>query len=60
MQHLIEIYHVVQELLAFSLTAKGRTYRQMDSDSDNSAYLRVEQYSAKYMYSVRCNVRKDH
>ena len=30
-QNLIKIYHVVQELYAFSLTAKGRTDRQTDT-----------------------------
>ena len=52
MQNLIKIYHVVQELLAFSLNVNRRTYRQTDSHSDYSAHLRVVQYSAKFMYSV--------
>ena len=44
MQNVIKIYHVVQELLTFSLTGNGQTDGQMDSYSDYNADPRVVQY----------------
>ena len=41
MQNLIKIYHMIQEVRAFSLTSNGQTGRQTDSHSDYSAHLRV-------------------
>ena len=54
MQNVIKIYHVVQELCTFSLTANGRTDRRMDSHSDYSGDPMAVQSS----YLEPCKIAK--
>ena len=55
MHTLIKIYHVVQEVFAFSLSDHGRT----DSHSDYSAHLRVVQYclAFKQNHAIQAQLR---